>query len=88
MTRHDRFVLGPLARNIAWSLVVAGAAAIAAGLAVDPRRTWPNLLIDGFYTTAIAVALRWRPNAFDTGEARLLLIESGATDIRQTVGDL
>src|SRR5205814_598580 len=56
MTRHDRFVLGPLARNIAWSLVVAGAAAIAAGLAVDPRRTWPNLLIDGFYTTAIAVA--------------------------------
>jgi hypothetical protein len=56
MTRRDRFVLGPLARNIAWSLVVAGAAAIAAGLAVDPRRTWPTLLIDGFYTIAIAVA--------------------------------
>jgi len=56
VTHRDRFVLGPLARNIAWSLVVAGAAAIAAGLAVDPRRTWPTLLIDGFYTIAIAVA--------------------------------
>jgi len=56
MTQHDRFVLGPLARNIAWSLVVAGAVAIATGLAVDPRRTWPNLLINGFYATAIAVA--------------------------------
>ena len=35
-----------------------------------------------------AVALRWRPNAFDTGEARHLLLTSGATDIRQMVGDL
>ena len=35
-----------------------------------------------------AVALRWRPNAFDTGEARHLLLTSGATDIRQMVGEL
>ncbi len=35
-----------------------------------------------------AVALRWRPNVFDTGEARHLLLASGATDIRQMVGDL
>ena len=56
MTRGDRFVLGPLARNVAWALVAAGAVAVAAGLALDPRRTWPNLLIDGYYALAIAVA--------------------------------
>jgi ActD protein len=35
-----------------------------------------------------AIALRWRPNAFDTGEARHLLLQSGAADVRQMMGDL
>ena len=56
MIRDERFALGPVARNVAWALVAAGAAAVATGLAVDPRRTWPNLLINGFYAVAIAVA--------------------------------
>jgi len=56
MMRDERFVLGPMTRNVAWALVTAGAVAVAAGLAMDPRRTWPNLLIDGFYTIAIALA--------------------------------
>ena len=56
MMRGERFVLAPMARNLAWTLVAAGAAAVATGLAVDPRRTWPNLLINAFYIIAIAVA--------------------------------
>jgi Protein of unknown function (DUF3341) len=35
-----------------------------------------------------AIALRWRSSVFDTGEARRLLHDSGAIDIRQTVMDL
>jgi len=37
---------------------------------------------------SFAIALRWRPSAFDTGEAHRLLHDSGAIDIRQMVGDL
>jgi dipeptidyl-peptidase-4 len=35
-----------------------------------------------------AVALRWRSSVFETGEARRLLHDSGAIDIRQAVMDL
>ena len=52
---HQRFAVGALPRNIAWGMVVAGAAAIAIGLAADPLRTWPNLLLNGFYTMALAL---------------------------------
>jgi hypothetical protein len=31
--------------------------------------------------------LRWRPNAFDTGAARQLLVHSGATQIIQIGSD-
>jgi hypothetical protein len=52
---HQRFVTGALSRNIAWGLVAAGTAAIAIGLAADPHRTWPDLLLNGFYTIALAL---------------------------------
>jgi Protein of unknown function (DUF3341) len=35
-----------------------------------------------------AVALRWRTNAFDTGEARRVMRDSGAVEITQAVMDL
>jgi len=70
---------------LAAGLATAGAFLLRAGLfpGSAPKLAGPPVTDDTF-----AVALRWRPNAFDTGEARRLLIESGATDIRQTVGDL
>ena len=35
-----------------------------------------------------AIALRWKSTVFDTGEARRVLLDSGAIDIRQTAVDL
>jgi len=66
-------------------LATAAAFLLRAGLfpGSAPKLAGPPVTDDTF-----AVALRWRPNAFDTGEARNLLIENGATDIRQMVGDL
>jgi hypothetical protein len=37
-------------------LVAAGVAATVFGLIAAPERTWPNLLLDGFYVTSLAVA--------------------------------
>ena len=56
MIRQQRFVLGALPRNIAWGMVIVGAAAAGMGLAGDPQRTWPALLLNGFYTIALALA--------------------------------
>jgi len=47
----------------------------------------PASLAPGVTDDRYAVALRWRPNAFDTGAARQLLMQSGATRIIQTAGD-
>ena len=44
----------------------------------SPRLAGPSVTDDVF-----ALALRWRPNAFDTGEAQRVLRESGATDVRE-----
>jgi hypothetical protein len=35
-----------------------------------------------------AIALRWKSTVFDTGEARRVLLDSGAIDIRHTAVDL
>src|SRR6185436_12446534 len=37
-------------------LVAAGVAAALFGLIAAPERTWPNLLLNGFYVTSLAVA--------------------------------
>jgi len=56
MIRAQRFVLAPMPRNVAWVMVAAGALAAALGLSGDPQRTWPDLLLNGFYTIALALA--------------------------------
>jgi hypothetical protein len=56
MTPQERFVVGARARRIAWSFVIGGALAAIAGLAADPHRTWPDLLLNGYYMLALALA--------------------------------
>ena len=56
MIRHQWFVLGKMPRSVAWGMVVAGAVAAAVGVAADPQRTWPNLLLNGYYLIALALA--------------------------------
>jgi hypothetical protein len=54
--RHPPFVVGARTRYVAWGLVIAGAMAAAFGLAGDPQRTWPDLLLNGYYMIALALA--------------------------------
>jgi Ni/Fe-hydrogenase subunit HybB-like protein len=43
-------------RIVTTVLVLAGAGAVAFGLRSDPARTWPNLLLNGFYVTSVALS--------------------------------
>ena len=52
----ERFVLAPPLRNIARAAAGIGVLAVAIGLAVDPDRTWPDLLMNGFFTLALGLA--------------------------------
>ena len=56
MSAADRFVLAPRARTIARAAAAAGVLAVAVGLVADPDRTWPNLLMNGFFAVALALA--------------------------------
>src|SRR5262245_55637761 len=56
MIAVERFVLTARARRIAIAASAVGLVAAALGLAVDPARTWPNLLVDGFFAVALALA--------------------------------
>src|SRR5262249_52981671 len=38
------------------ALVLAGGGAVLFGLRWDPERTWPNLLLNGFYVTSLALS--------------------------------
>jgi hypothetical protein len=53
---RQSFAIGSGAKRVAWGLVTAGAFAAAAGLAGDPGRTWPGLLVNGYYVLALALA--------------------------------
>jgi hypothetical protein len=66
-------------------LATAGAFLLRSGLfpGAPARLAGPRVTEDQF-----AIALRWRSSVFDTGEARRLLHDSGAIDIRQMVIDL
>ena len=55
MNRHQPFVPGVTARNVAWGLTIIGIVAAALGVAGSPQRTWPDLLLNGFYVTALAL---------------------------------
>jgi hypothetical protein len=51
-------ILIPSVRRMAvpLCLVAVGLGAVVFGLVTAPERTWPNLLLDGFYVTSLAVA--------------------------------
>lgn len=55
MSRLEVFVPGTTARRVAWALVIAGAVAAAVGVASTPQRAWAELLLNGFYMTALAL---------------------------------
>jgi hypothetical protein len=55
MSAGERFVLTSRARNIARVVTALGLLAVVVGLALDPDRTWPNLLMNGFYAVALAL---------------------------------
>jgi hypothetical protein len=42
--------------RIAAALILAGAGAAVLGLRIDPERTWPNLLLNGFYGISLALS--------------------------------
>ena len=52
------FQLGVTARHhmVLLALVFAGAGAALLGLSWDPERAWPNLLLNGFYMTSLALS--------------------------------
>jgi ActD protein len=70
--------------------VLAGGLATAAAFLLNSRLfpgAMPAVAAPGVTDDRFAVALRWRPNVFDTGKARHLLVQSGATRIIQTASD-
>lgn len=70
---------------LAGGLATAAAFFLRSGLlpGVPAKLAAPRVTDDRF-----AIALRWRTSVFDTGEARRLLHDSGASEIRHMVGDL
>jgi len=50
------FAIDTRSRRAAWAIVAAGTAAAAAGLVLDPQRTWADLLVNGYYMLALALA--------------------------------
>jgi hypothetical protein len=56
MTVPASFVVSPRSKLVATALAAIGALVAIVGLAVNPERTWPNLLLGGFYVTSLAVS--------------------------------
>jgi hypothetical protein len=56
MIHHRPFVLESGPRHVAHAMIAIGVVAASIGLVGDPQRTWPDLLLNGFYTIAIALA--------------------------------
>ena len=48
--------VSPRTGRVPWALAAAGAVVSIHGLASDPGRAWPNLLLDGFYAMSLAVS--------------------------------
>src|SRR5579871_1517473 len=55
MIERISFQVPARGRAISLGLMVLGAAAAAFGLYSDPKRTWPSLLLNGFYFAALAL---------------------------------
>ncbi|MGZ4900706.1 MAG: hypothetical protein ACXV8X_13705, partial [Candidatus Angelobacter sp.] len=56
MTRALAIQIPARIRVIAALLLVLGAGAAVYGVIASPERTWPNLLLDGFYVTTLGVS--------------------------------
>src|SRR4051794_37421524 len=56
MTQGPSFQISARARGGAIFLLVLGMATAIYGVIVIPGRTWPNLLIDGFYAASLGVS--------------------------------
>ncbi len=50
------FAIETRLRRAAWAVVAAATAAAAAGIALDPQRTWSAVLLNGYYMLAVALA--------------------------------
>jgi Ni/Fe-hydrogenase subunit HybB-like protein len=56
MTDGPRIETSRRSQGIALLLILVGALVAIRGLLVDPGRTWPNLLVDGFYFMSLGVS--------------------------------
>lgn len=56
MIHYRPFVLQSGPRNVAYAMIAIGVVATSIGLAGDPQRTWPGLLMNSFYAIALALA--------------------------------
>ena len=56
MTSEPSLELSRKHRALSWLAVASGAAAVVVGLQSSPRRTWANLLLDGFWLLSVAVS--------------------------------
>jgi hypothetical protein len=56
MTTTPSFQISNRARSGAFLLLALGLVAAIYGVVTNPERTWPNLLIDGFYVTSLGVS--------------------------------
>src|SRR5215469_14715966 len=56
MINTRQFVIPTRYRVVMLVLVIAGAGAALLGLRSDPERIWPNLLLNGFYVTSLALS--------------------------------
>jgi hypothetical protein len=56
MTNNLPFQVSPRSRRVPQALVALGAIVAIYGLVANPERTWPNLLLNGFYFMAVALS--------------------------------
>jgi hypothetical protein len=90
MNGESTFQASPRGRILAICLVAVAAGIVIFGLATAPERTWPNLLLDGFYIATLGVSAlfflavqrvagaRWSANLRRVPEAFLAVIPAGA----------
>lgn len=56
MTQTRSFYISTRAYIVVFSLIFLGFVAAIYGVIANPERTWPNLLVDGFYITSLGVS--------------------------------
>jgi hypothetical protein len=56
MTDYPRFAVSPRNRSVPLALIALGAGSAICGIYSAPDRTWPNLLLNGFYFTSLSLS--------------------------------